>query len=159
MKERKHSIERMFILVTFLVYAMALLLLASLGASVYRNVTFRMQQHQIQRTAESYLREKIRQHDRKDAIQIGEAEGQQALQISEQIGEKEYVTYIYTDKGMLKEIFISEEKEPRIQNGTGLLELEGLILEEEGDGYLNVSLQMDGGQVHSFLIRKRSNCL
>ncbi len=157
MKERKHSIEDLFILVTFLVYAIALLMFASLGASVYRNVTSQMQQHQIQRTAESYLREKIRQHDRKDAIQIGEVEGQQALQITEQIEEKEYATYIYTDDGMLKELFISAEKEPRLQDGTAILELNNLTLEEEGDGYLKIRLQMDGGKEHSFLIRKRSD--
>ena len=158
MKERKHSIENLFILVTFLVYAVALLLFASLGATVYRTVTAQMQQHQIQRTAESYLREKIRQNDRKGAIQIGEVEGQQALEITEQIEKKDYVTYIYTDENMLKELFISAEKEPRLQDGTELLELENLTLEEQDD-YLNVSLQMDGGQVHSFLIRKRSDSL
>ena len=48
MKKRKHSIEDLFILVTFLVYAIALLLFASLGATVYRTVTSGMQQHQIQ---------------------------------------------------------------------------------------------------------------
>lgn len=157
MKERKHSMEDLFILVTFLVYAIALLMFAFLGASVYRNVTSQMQQHQIQRAAESYLREKIRQHDRKDAIQIGEVEGQQALQITEQIEEKEYATYIYTDDGMLKELFISAEKEPRLQDGTAILELNNLTLEEEGDGYLKIRLQMDGGKEHSFLIRKRSD--
>ena len=136
MKERKHSIEDLFILVTFLVYAIALLMFASLGASVYRNVTSQMQQHQIQRTAESYLREKIRQHDRKDAIQIGEVEGQQALQITEQIEEKEYATYIYTDDGMLKELFISAEKEPRLQDGTAILELNNLLFKDQAaDGW------------------------
>ena len=159
MKERKHSIEDLFILVTFLVYAIALLMFASLGASVYRNVTSQMQQHQIQRTAESYLREKIRQHDRKDDIQIGEIEGQQALRITEQIEEKEYVTYIYADEGMLKELFISTEKEPRLQDGTGLLELNNLTLKEEEDGYLKIRLQMDDGKEHSFLIRKRSGSI
>lgn len=159
MKERKHSIEDLFILVTFLVYAVALLMFASLGASVYRNVTSQMQQHQIQRTAESYLREKIRQHDRKGAIQIGEVEGQQALQITEQIEGKEYVTYIYADDGMLKELFISAEKEPRLQDGTGLLELKDMTLEVAEDGCLQIGLQMDNGKEHSFLIRKRSDSL
>ena len=159
MKERKHSIEDLFILVTFLVYAMALLLFASLGATVYRTVTSGMQQHQIQRTAESYLREKIRQNDRADAIQIGEVEGQQALQITEQIKGKKYVTYIYADEGMLKELFISAEKEPKLQDGTALLEMQNLTFEEEGDGYLNIGLQTEQEKMHRFLIRKRSNSL
>lgn len=159
MKERKHSIEDLFILVTFLVYAIALLMFASLGASVYRNVTSQMQQHQIRRTAESYLREKIRQHDRKGAIRIGEVEGQQALQITEQIEEKVYVTYIYTDNGMLKELFISAEKEPRLQDGTGLLELNNLTLEEEEDGYLKIRLEMNDGKERRFLVRRRSESL
>ena len=118
-----------------------------------------MQQHQIQRTAESYLREKIRQNDRADAIQIGEVEGQQALQITEQIKGKKYVTYIYADEGMLKELFISAEKEPKLQDGTALLEMQNLTFEEEGDGYLNIGLQTEQEKMHRFLIRKRSNSL
>ena len=126
---------------------------------MYRTVTSQMQQHQIQRTAESYLREKIRQNDRADAIRIGEVEGQQALLITEQINEKKYVTYIYTDEGMLKELFISADKEPKLQDGTALLELQNLTFEDEGDGYLNISLQTEQGRMHRFLIRKRSNSL
>ena len=159
MKEQKHSIEDLFILVTFLVYAIALLLFASLGATVYRTVTSQMKQHQIQRTAESYLLEKVRQNDRADAIRIGEVEGQQALLITEQINEKKYVTYIYTDEGMLKELFISSDKEPKLQDGTALLELQNLTFEDEGDGYLNIGLQTEQGKMHRFLIRKRSNSL
>ena len=159
MKEGKHSIENLFIMVTFLVYAVALLVFVSLGATVYRSVTTQMQQHQNQRTAESYLREKIRQNDRKGAIQIGEAEGRQVLQITEQIGEKKYVTYIYADEGRLKELFISAEKEPRLQDGTALLELKNLTFEEEENGYLVISLETVQNGVHRFLVRKRSDSL
>ena len=159
MKERKHSVENLFILVTFLIYALALLLFTTLGATVYRSVTAKMQQHQIQRTAESYLREKIRQNDRKDAIHIVEMEGQQALQITEKIREKAYATYIYTDDGMLKELFISAEKEPKLLDGTGLLELEDLTFVENEEGYLDITLQMTDGQKHSFQIRRRSDSL
>ena len=159
MKEGKHSIENLFIMVTFLVYAAALLVFVSLGATVYRSVTTQMQQHQNQRTAESYLREKIRQNDRKGAIQIGEAEGRQVLQITEQIGEKKYVTYIYADEGRLKELFISAEKEPRLQDGTALLDLKILTFEEEENGYLVISLETVQNGVHRFLVRKRRDSL
>ena len=64
MKEQKHSIEVVFTMVTFLMYAMALLMFVSLGAMVYRSVTHQMELHQTQRTAENYLREKVSLHCR-----------------------------------------------------------------------------------------------
>ena len=90
MKEQKHSIEVIFTMVTFLVYAMALLMFVSLGATVYRSVTQQMELHQTQLTAENYLREKVRQNDRTGVVSIGEIEGEPALQIRQNIGEKEY---------------------------------------------------------------------
>ena len=159
MKERKHSVESLFILVTFLIYALALLMFTTLGATVYRSVTAKMQQHQIQRTAESYLREKIRQSDRKDAIHIVEVEGRQTLQITEEIEGKEYATYIYADDGMLKELFISAEKEPKLLDGTALLELEGLTFAEKENGYLDIAMQMEDDQIRRFQIRRRSDSL
>ena len=80
-------------------------------------------------------------------------------EITEQIKGKKYVTYIYADEGMLKELFISAEKEPKLQDGTALLEMQNLTFEEEGDGYLNIGLQTEQEKMHRFLIRKRSNSL
>ena len=56
MKEQKHETDVLFTIVTFLIYAIVLLLFVSLGAKVYRSVTHRLDLHQSQRTAESYLR-------------------------------------------------------------------------------------------------------
>lgn len=124
MKEQKHSIEVVFTMVTFLVYAMVLLMFVSLGATVYRSVTQQMELHQTQRTAENYMREKVRQNDRTGDVSIGEIEGVQALQIGQTVGGKEYVTYIFTEGGRLKELLVSAEKKAKISDGIGTLSME-----------------------------------
>lgn len=158
MKEQKHSIEVVFTMVTFLMYAMALLMFVSLGATVYRSVTQQMELHQTQRTAENYLREKVRQNDRTGAVSIGEIEGEPALQIRQNMGEKEYVTYIFAEGGSLKELLVSAEKDAKASDGTVLLSMEAVSFAEE-QGCLTVTLQMDENHSHTFQIRRRSGSL
>ena len=158
MKEQKHSIEVIFTMVTFLVYAMVLLMFVSLGATVYRSVTQQMELHQTQRTAENYLREKVRQNDRTGDVSIGEIEGVPALQISQTVGGKEYVTYIFAERGSLKELLVSAEKKAKMSDGTVLLSMEEVSFAEE-QGCLTVTLQLDANHSHTFQIRRRSSSL
>lgn len=158
MKEQKHSIEVIFTMVTFLTYAMALLMFVSLGATVYRSVTQQMELHQTQRTAENYLREKVRQNDRAGDVSIGEIEGVPALQISQTVGGKEYVTYIFTEGGSLKELLVSAEKKAKMSDGTVLLSMEAMSFTEE-QGCLTVTLQLDDNHSHTFQIRRKGSSL
>ena len=158
MKEQKHSIEVVFTMVTFLVYAMVLLMFVSLGATVYRSVTQQMELHQTQRTAENYLREKVRQNDRAGDVSIGEIEGVPALQISQTIGGKEYVTYIFAERGSLKELLVSAEKRAKVSDGTVLLSMEAVSFTEE-QGCLTVTLQLDDNHSHTFQIRRKGSSL
>ncbi len=158
MKEQKHSIEVVFTMVTFLVYAMVLLMFVSLGATVYRSVTQQMELHQTQRTAENYLREKVRQNDRTGDVSIGEIEGVPALQIGQTVGGKEYVTYIFTEGRSLKELLVSAEKKAKMSDGTVLLSMEAVSFTEE-QGCLTVTLQLDANHRHTFQIRRRSSSL
>ena len=158
MKEQKHSIEVVFTMVTFLVYAMVLLMFVSLGATVYRSVTQQMELHQTQRTAENYLREKVRQNDRAGDVSIGEIEGVPALQISQTVGGKEYVTYIFTEGGSLKELLVSAEKKAKMSDGTVLLSMEAVSFTEE-QGCLTVTLQLDDNHSHTFQIRRKGSSL
>lgn len=158
MKEQKHSIEVIFTMVTFLTYAMALLMFVSLGATVYRSVTQQMELHQTQRTAENYLREKVRQNDRAGDVSIGEIEGVPALQISQTVGGKEYVTYIFTEGGSLKELLVSAEKKAKMSDGTVLLSMEEVSFAEE-QGCLTVTLQLDDNHSHTFQIRRKGSSL
>ena len=158
MKEQKHSIEVVFTMVTFLVYAMVLLMFVSLGATVYRSVTQQMELHQTQRTAENYLREKVRQNDRTGDVSIGEIEGVPALQIGQTVGGKEYVTYIFTEGGSLKELLVSAEKKAKMSDGTVLLSMEEVSFAEE-QGCLTVTLQLNDNHSHTFQIRRRSSSL
>ena len=158
MKEQKHSIEVVFTMVTFLVYAMVLLMFVSLGATVYRSVTQQMELHQTQRTAENYLREKVRQNDRAGDVSIGEIEGVPALQIGQTVGGKEYVTYIFTEGGSLKELLVSAEKKAKMSDGTVLLSMEEVSFAEE-QGCLTVTLQLDDNHSHTFQIRRKGSNL
>lgn len=159
MKEQKHSMEVLFTMVTFLVYAMALLMFVSLGATVYRTVTRQMELHQTERTGENYLREKVRQNDRDGAIKVCEIEGTPALQIRQEAGEKTYDTYIYVHEGMLKELVVSSEKTPDCAAGTALLKMKGITFQEDEDGCLTVQLQVDEQHNRTFRIRRKGGSI
>lgn len=153
-KEQQHETDVLFTMVTFLIYALALLLFVSLGATVYRSVTQRLDWHQNQRTAESYLREKIRQNDRAGAITVEEMDGQTVLKITETVGEKEYQTYIYTDGGMLKELLIPSQREVHLSDGTALVPMEHISFQQE-DAVITIDMEFDQERTHTFQIRRK----
>lgn len=156
MREQRHSMETVFTMITFLVYALAMVVFVLLGASVYRSVTEQMQIHQAQRTAESYLREKIRQNDCAGAVSIRELQGRQVLQIEETIQNQKYRTYIYVEDGELRELFLPAGKKLQLQNGTPLFAMQKITFQETENGLLTVCLQTEADHQHTFSVRKRS---
>lgn len=156
MKEQKHETDVLFMIVTFLIYAIVLLLFVSLGAKVYRSVTHRLDLHQSQRTAESYLREKIHQNDQNGAVNVENIGDQTVLQLTETIGEKEYKTYIYTDDGMLKELLIPTGRDVRLSDGTALIPMKRILFQQEEAGILTISMEFDEETIYSFQISRKS---
>lgn len=155
-KQQNHSVDFLFTLMTFLVYAGAMLMLVYMGTSVYKSVTQQMEQHYVTRTAQAYIVEKIRQNDKSGTISAGEVKGRPALILKETVEDEEYVTYIYADDGKLKELFVKADSELSLDMGMEMLDVEDFSIEETRKGLFEASITDKEGVVRTFVVHRDS---
>ena len=138
MKGRKqqpeHSADFLFVLLTFLIYAGAMILLVGMGTLVYRDVTQRMEEHTVTRTVQAYITEKIRQNDGAGKISVEEIEGRTVLVLEQTVENTAYVTCIYEDGGWLRELFTKKSGEYSLSGGTEILEIRDFSVRETEEG-------------------------
>lgn len=130
MKTRQHSADSMFSFLLLLMFGMFALLLAGMGASVYKNSAAHLEENYTSRTAVAYVEEKVRQHDQQNAIHLTDVDGIPALALTESIQDEDFVTYIYYYDGALRELFVRASAAPQAANGTVIVELTGFSMED-----------------------------
>lgn len=155
-EQKKHSVDFLFAVLTFLLYAGSLIALVYMGAQVYQSVTARMNDHYSTRTAQAYIMEKVRQNDEAGCVGTAEIEGQKVLALKQEIKGQDYVTYIYVHEGALRELFTRADREVSLKDGTEILELGGLTVEEAQEGFLKAALTDREGFTRTFWIHRES---
>jgi len=102
----QNKIDTVFVLMIFCVFAISVFLVLMLSANTYRTMMDISQDGQDQRIALSYVRTKIRSTDAMGNINIINFHGVTALAVEEEIGDRRFVTYIYSYHGYIREIFM-----------------------------------------------------
>lgn len=144
----RHIVDVLFVLALFGVFAASALMLVTLGANVYRQTTANMADNFTERTAYSYLTEKLRQNDTCNAVSIGELEGVPALILTQQAGGEEFCTYLYLYEGYLKELSLRKDAfagTGLLSAGQDILPLSGFTLESSQEGLLKLTLDTGSG--------------
>lgn len=113
MKEigRKHHMESLFVLLSFGVFAVCVLLVLLTGARVLRTQTQRDNAAWSQRTGTQYLAAKLRRADELGAIRLSGGDGAlwyDTLALREEIEGEAYVTRIYCYDGYIRELFTED---------------------------------------------------
>lgn len=145
-ESNRHIVDVLFVLALFGVFAASALMLVTIGANVYKKTVANMNDNFEERTAYSYISEKIRQNDICDAVEIGELEGVPALLFIRRVGDDEYCTCLYLYDGYLKELFIRRDSfagTNLLQAGQDIMPLSDLSMEEVKPGLIR--LTMDTG--------------
>lgn len=75
----------------------------------------------------AYLNTKLKANDRSQSIQIVEVEDVQCLQITT----NKTITYIYLQDGYLKELYLSNDYMPGLNEGNKLFAIDGLEMKED----------------------------
>lgn len=126
------SVSSMFVFVLLLIFALFALSLAGFGSVVYRKGTDNFKSNYSSRTAQSYLTEKIRQHNAAGSISLSDVEGTPALVLSEQISGEDFLTYIYYYQDALREIMVRKETVPALLMGDPVVELSSFDVSLDG---------------------------
>jgi len=102
---RGQKIDTVFVLMIFCVFALSVLLVLILAASIYQNITEISRDGQDERVALSYIWTKVKNTDDAGSIHINEFHGVIALCIDEDIEGIIYRTAIYHFNGSVHELF------------------------------------------------------
>ena len=147
---QKHNIENAFVLVLFAVFAVTIVAVLALGANRYKSLVERDNESYNKRIITSYVSAQIRNNDMADAVQIGgfsspeTEDGVNTLHLFEEIEGMKYDLRIYYYEGRIYELFSSVEAEMSPEDGTPVMEAQGLTFERQGNIIHIVSRDAEG---------------
>lgn len=155
-QKRRHTIDLLFPISLFFVFAASALIVLMLAADIYGSTTEELMINDENRTALSYVSEKIRQSDAKGGMKIVELEGRQCFLISSEYNGMKYSTYIYEYDGMLKELFAGSDAPVSLKSGMDITKVSNLTMKQEGDRLYRFTAVDSIGKEASILISERS---
>ena len=82
---QSHTVDFLFTLSLFCVFAVCAFLVVSMGVKVYRSTARYLEDTYSARTALSYVAEKIRQHDAEGQTALTQLEGRNAILLTDEI--------------------------------------------------------------------------
>ena len=154
--KRQHSIDLIFPIALFFVFAASALMVLILAADLYSSAGKQQQKKEEIYTPLSYLAEKIRQNDTGGAIRIIRLEDTDCLSIAADYDGTVYYTYIYAFENMLKELFVPEHADVSPGSGTDLMPVQDLQMEELSPGLFRFTAADSDHQQVSVIIAQRS---
>ncbi len=130
LKQKNHTVDMLFTLSLFAVFALTSLMLVFFGTQVYEKIAMDMESEFTSRTAISYLKKQLNQNNVAGTISLGEIEGTEALMIMESLPEGDFVRYIYLHEGYLCELFTKADITPSKIAGQKMLEISEMTMNE-----------------------------
>jgi len=157
-RDAKHTIDFLFPIALFFVFASTALVTLLLASNLYQKQIDKSLDGFQKSTAISYLTEKIRQNDSAKAdIHLCDFDGQHALSISQAYNDTSYTTYIYEMDGMLTELFVQDGIDASSESGIAILEVDSLEMKELSPGLFQFICTSDNGSSDSVIIQLQSN--
>lgn len=156
MNKTRHTIDTLFVITLFFVFAFSVVVLTGIGANVYSNVVTGMGENYNSRATFTYVYNKIHQSDKNGAISIGEYCGYDALVISEEIDNVPYCTYLYSCDDELKEMFTRQGQNFDPSFGTKILDIESFEIEKVSDALYRFDITPKGSEKESLFVHIRS---
>lgn len=155
-QEKRHTVDVLFVITLFCVFAISVIMATSLGANVYKNIVDDMEGNYNTRTSYTYIINKVHQSDREGLVSVGSYEGVDALIISEEIDNIIYNTYLYYYDGHLRELFTRSDQTFDPAFGTELFKLESFKVENVTDSLIRFSFTPYDSEENVLFVHIRS---
>jgi hypothetical protein len=155
-KSSEHTIDALFVITLFLVFAISVVSLTGTGASVYQNVVNKMSGNYSARTSFSYIYNKVHQSDVDGLVSVGTYAGGDALVISEEIDNITYCTYLYEYEGKVKELFTRYGQDLDPAFGTDILDVKSFKITKVTDSLYRFDITPDKSADETLFVHVRS---
>lgn len=148
------SVSFMFTLLLFLVFIMCALFTVLIGGKVYENITDRVQASYEGQVVLNYVSHKIHQGDVDGGVSVKEIDGVSVLELKQNIYGRDYVTWIYTEDGALRELFAAADAGLGIADGLEIIECPEITFSQVDER--RVKAVMNGSHPQEMVIYVRS---
>ena len=155
-KSSEHTIDALFVITLFLVFAISVVSLTGTGASVYQSVVNKMSGNYSARTSFSYIYNKVHQNDVDGLVTVGTYAGGDALVISEEIDNITYCTYLYEYEGKVKELFTRYGQDLDPAFGTDILDVKSFKITKVTDSLYRFDIRPDKSADETLFVHVRS---
>ena len=132
-KQNQYSFQFIFVMLLYLIIVILSVMIISLGKNIYNNINKDRNTNYELRVSLSYIANKIRQSDKKEAVEIKEINGVDALVINEIYDGEKYQTCIYFYNGVIYEMFTDIDSDFELSDGMKVVEADFLKIEKMKD--------------------------
>ena len=157
MRKSKHTIDFLFPIALFFVFACSSLIVLLYAANTYENIVSQSNNNFESGTCLAYITEKIRQNDSDCDIFISSIDELDALTIQETIDTKTYTTYIYELDGTLYELYMQEGVSITPKAGTKIMNVNELEMKEISPSLFEFTCKLSDQTTDSLIIGLSSN--
>ncbi|MFQ8705757.1 MAG: DUF4860 domain-containing protein [Thomasclavelia sp.] len=126
---KHHNIHILFSLSLFLVFVIGSFFIITYEIKGYQNINDVCTKEDNLILPLSYLNTKLKANDSDGACKIVEINNISCLEIKT----KKTKTYIYLHEGYLKELYLSNDYQPKLDDGTKLFKIDKFLIEQEND--------------------------
>ena len=145
MKRKAHSVEILFMLVLFSIFAIMSVMLIFIGANVYGKIIETQEINGNNRMILSYITNKIRTCQSDNGIFIENKDGTEVLVITTGEGDAVYETLIFEDDGKLKEATIEIGDEYNLEFGEVLASVSDFCVNyDNSTGLVKITIETQG---------------
>ena len=136
---RGQKIDTVFVLFIFSIFAVSVLIVLMLAASIYQNISEMSKDDADERLVLSYIWTKTKKYNDVDKIHIADFDGNNALFIDVVINDRFFQTIIYFEDGWLLELFAEKGLGFGRADGNRIMRVSDLTFEEIEWGLLKIT--------------------
>ena len=151
-RTENHTINTIFVLVLFCVFAVAVLLVLLAGTSAYQDIAERMERQYEERTCLSYLDAKVRHYDEAGMVAVETMGEYEALALYEDIDGVRYKTLIYCADGYVRELFFEDGLQFLPEDGQPVVPARALQVTQKSDTLIELVCTGEDGQQEELLL-------
>ena len=151
---KKGAMSDVFPILLFMIFTLSALGIVLASVQIYQRIIRFANENYDTETAVAYMTEKFRSHDKEGRIRTGSFNGHDAVILEDKVIDTDYVTYIYSSDGYLRELFTEKELlgECSEDSGNPILEMDGFRAENTSDRLIHLTFTDGKGKtVDTFL--------
>lgn len=132
-QNRQNQFPFIFIMLIYLIIVILSVMIISLGKNIYDSINEERNTNYNLRVSLSYIANKIRQSDKRSAVEIRQVSGVNALVLNEEFDEEKYQTWIYFYEDGIYEMYTDAGAAFELSDGLKVVDADAFSIEKVKD--------------------------